>query len=68
MSYPLNGHMLRGVDYVELATGQGGSRRAETDGRVYMWSFGAVTVYPPGQPWCIYPAHRVRAIIGKEQG
>lgn len=64
----MTGHMLRGVDYVEVTDENGQPERIHGDGRVYMWSNGALTTYRPDKVWQIIPAHRVLRIVGAERG
>lgn len=67
----IGGHMLHGVDHVlisgHLATDPA-QKKITTDGRVYMWGNGAITVYRENAAWRIFPAHRVLAIVGGERG
>lgn len=67
----MTGHMLHGVNYVEISghlASDPAAKRIPTDGRVYMWSNGNITVYRENRPWTMYPAHRVLRIVGSEQG
>lgn len=67
----LHGHMLHGVSHVEITghtTTDPAVKRISTDGRVYMWSNGNLTIYRKDESWSIYPAHRVLRIVGKERG
>lgn len=69
--HELHGHMLHGVSNVEITGGTYADpavKKITTDGRVYLWSNGAITVYRDDESWAIYPAHRVLRIVGKEQG
>ena len=66
-----NGYLLHGVDHV-LIEGHLPSdppqKKITCDGRVFLWDNGAITVYRENAAWRIFPAHRVIAIVGKEQG
>lgn len=70
----LGGYMLHGVSHVRVVIITPDLSRAEadipSDGRVYMWESGALTIYSPDrdEPWIIIPAHRVVGIVGKEHG
>lgn len=66
----MGGHMLHGVDHVAVIGSSDDVFEMKTDGRVYMWANGAVTVYPviPAEPWIVVPAHRIVEIVGGEHG
>lgn len=64
------GVMLHGVDAVLVQNADESVSRKPCDGRAFLWTSGAVTVYSEHQsiPWQLIPAHRVVSIVGKEHG
>lgn len=62
--------MLHGVDKVVVKSDDDEVFEYESDGRAYMWSNGAVTIYfkDSNKPWVIMQANKLVCIVGKEHG